>query len=121
MDSVYSDDITEGTNSFGLSALINVVCVWDALICQNKKVFAAAKWYCDGIETIIEALYSDRLNKFTTINVNRYKELIDPENPNGYMKLFEKEIEQACKGIYIDTSDACIDCGETYQVKEVHP
>lgn len=121
IDNITSDDITEGNESYGLTGIISSVCLWDALVCSNKKAFESAWLYCLGVETMIENIYSERFNKYTTIGINRAKELVDPENPHSYIAIFEKEIKQACEGIYIDESDACIDCNALYQVQEQHP
>jgi len=37
--------VTRGDNTFGLTAVLNIQCKFDSLICQNKTLFKLPLWY----------------------------------------------------------------------------
>lgn len=99
-------EITEKeNNTFGLSANIGILCGYDGIVCNNKAVFATALWYMMGAEMLTERIYSDRLNKYTTISRDRAKELRDE-----FEVIWKNELATALDGIQISSYDCCIEC-----------
>jgi hypothetical protein len=105
--------LTYGTNTFGLSAIYGSRCKWDNLICNNMDVFAESLWYCLGSETMVEALFSGRVNIVTT-----------DRKRNEYLKTevydvrYQQSLEQAAMNIEMDQADICIECNEPITIRE---
>jgi hypothetical protein len=97
-------------NSWGMIVTSTIGCSFEGLICANKNTFDAAYWNLLGLELMIEQIYTDRLNKYTTIRREEAKELRD-----YYQVEFDKYIEQAIEGISMDNFDCCLECNENYQ------
>ena len=110
--SIKQDDLTTSDSSFGMSGMFTVKCLWDAMVCQNKNLFTRAYWYCLGIELLTENIYSSKLNSYTTINLQKAKELRD-EYTTEYMK----SLAQACDNMHLDC-DCCVECNDTVQLVE---
>lgn len=102
---VTSDELTFTDNTYGLSAVFNVQCAWDGMVCQNKDLFARAYWYCLGVELLTEQIYSTKLNSYTTINLTQAKTLRDE-----FIQEYNKSLIQVCDNIHLDC-DCCIECG----------
>jgi len=102
------------SNTYGLSGIFNVVCTWDNLICQNKNIFARPLWYLMGIELLTEQLYSSKLNQFTTVNLQRAKELREE-----YQVEYAKAVEQIAGGFSLDC-DCCLECAGAVQLRETN-
>ena len=100
------------SDSYGLSGMFSVVCNWDALMCQNKTLFSRAYWYLLGIEMLTETLYSSKLNQFTTVNLQRAKELREE-----YQVEYMKALDQVAGGMKL-SCDCCIECSEPVQLRE---
>lgn len=77
--------------------------VVEYLIAENKTVFAEALWYLLGAELLLENKGSSRINRFTTIDRGKNKEL-----RAELMDVFLKELQVAVSGIDIHQS-ACTD------------
>lgn len=96
--------ITEGNNTYGLSAEISLHCSFDNVVCNNKKVFETAWWYHLGEEVMVTKLTSPRFN-LTTIDTKEAEQL------QGYfMSKTADELANAVDGIDLDTSDCCLEC-----------
>lgn len=108
---LFNAAITKGTNTFGLSGIVSLQCSWDQFICDNRQNFSTALWYLHGYEYLYERLYTTRLNKFTTIDLEKAKVLRDE-----FWKIYNEEMESALSGVYIK-EDCCVDCNA--QVKAV--
>lgn len=103
---------TFGNNTFGVSGIFSIVCNWDALICQNKTLFSRAWWYLLGIELITEVMYSNKLNQYTTVNLQRMDAL-----RAEYQVEYKKALEQLAGGFKL-SCDCCIECNEPVQLRE---
>lgn len=68
-------DITYGNDFFGLSAVISLVCSFEKLVCSNKIQFANAWMNILCAEIMFEAMFSDRVNRWTTIDRKKAEEL----------------------------------------------
>lgn len=106
-------DITKGQNIYGLTSVINVQCRYDALVCNNKDSFTLALWYLLGEELMDERIYSNRINRYTTVDVKKAKELKELFN-----KKYTEALAECCDNIDLDTSDACLECHDQVTVKE---
>lgn len=114
--SLTDDDLTKGSNIYGLSAIFTVECSYYALVCNNKFHFLDAWWYLLGVELTDERMFSPRKNVFTTIDADRGKRL-----RSHYQVEYENKIALACETVSLDLSDVCLDCNEPYQVREAIP
>ena len=106
-------DVEEVNNTYGLSSVFGVRCSYDNLVCDNKDVFKVALWYLLGHELMNERIYTPRLNRFTTIDLDKAKALRD-EFKNEY----EKELMNAIQGIKLNTNDCCLECDAQITYKE---
>jgi hypothetical protein len=100
------------STTYGLSGIFSVVCTWDNLICTNKSLFTRPYWYLCGIELLTEQLYSSKLNQFTTVNLQRAKELREE-----YQVEYMKALEQIAGGFNL-SCDCCIECSGGVQLRE---
>ena len=107
-------DMIYTSNTYGLSGTFSIVCSWDAVICQNKNIFARPLWYLMGIELLTEQLYSSKLNQFTTVNLQRAKELREE-----YQVEYAKAVEQIAGGFSLDC-DCCLECAGAVQLRETN-
>jgi hypothetical protein len=101
-----------GSNTYGMSGIFSIVCNWDALICQNKVLFSRAWWYLLGIEMLTELLYSNKLNQYTTVNLQRMDAL-----RAEYQVEYNKTLTQVAGGFKL-SCDCCIECNEPVQLRE---
>lgn len=108
----YDPNVTYTSDSYGLSGTFSIVCNWDALMCQNKTLFSRAYWYLLGIEMLTETLYSSKLNQYTTVNLQRAKELREE-----YQVEYMKALDQVAGGMKL-SCDCCIECSEPVQLRE---
>ena len=110
----FTNDALESqtTNTYGLTATFSIVCTWDNLICTNKSLFTRPWWYLCGIELLTEQLYSSKLNQFTTVNLQRAKELREE-----YQVEYMKALEQIAGGFNL-ACDCCIECSGGVQLRE---
>lgn len=104
-------------NTFGLGINFSAICSFDNLICESLILFTTAYWYLLGVEVINEALYTNRVNRNTTTDRQKYQELQDYYNVQ-----FETEIANAVDGIYLDNTDnCCFECLQIFKSKQRLP
>lgn len=101
----YTDVISEVSKCFS----INKDCDYDTLICNNKELLTNAWKYLLGTQLMIERLYSDRLNRFTTVDREMAKELKD-----FFQVEYEGYLKQAVQ--LFDVSDCELCCGGNPEV-----
>lgn len=94
------DFITEVTKCYKITRS----CDYEDFICENLELLANAWRYLLGNQLMIYRLYSTRLNRFTTIDLDQAKELMA-----FYQVEYEKALSQAVK--LIDFSTCCMQCG----------
>lgn len=99
------DFITEVTRCYKL----NAYCDYEDLICNNKQRLLNPWRYLLGNQLMQFRIYSTRLNRFTTVDLDSAKELL-----NFYQVEYEKALQSAVK--LIDTGDCCMDCGGNPEV-----
>jgi hypothetical protein len=76
--------------------------VIECLMCANKDLLAVALWYLEGVELMADRLYSDRVNRWTTIDRDEAREL-----QAFFHTEFERELGFAVRGFNLSTDD-CI-------------
>lgn len=72
----------------------------ECMACENADLLATSLWYLLGKELMEERIYSNRINRYTTIDVDEAKELRD-----HFQVSFEEELEAALQGIDVQNSD----------------
>jgi len=77
--------------------------ICECIICENRALLATSLWYLLGAEFMHERASSSRLNRFTTIEKSKAKEL-----RTELMELFHSELAVSVAGINIHSSD-CIE------------
>jgi len=105
--------LMELNNTYGLSGQIGTNCGFENVVCANKQMVANALLYAHGAELMIERIFSDRLNKYTTIDLKRAQEL-----QKYFAQTAAEELAAVLDGINMVTWDCCIDCND--QVQLVH-
>lgn len=120
--------IANGTNCFGLSAVVSAKCSYDTVVCQNMQQFAFAWQQKLGIEFMNYLIYSTRLNQWTTIKKERAIKLLqayelkyrggrDTETGLAY----PGTLPTAINSVYLDDMDCCLKCSGDIMFKESHP
>lgn len=95
------DFITEVTKCFNITRQ----CDYEEFICDNLELLANAWRYLLGNQLMIFRIYSPRLNRFTTIDLEQAKAL-----RIEYQEEYQKALAQAVK--LIDFSSCCyMECG----------
>jgi hypothetical protein len=79
---------------------INQRATVECIACENKDLLATSLWYLLGSELMVERIYSNRINRYTTIDEDEAKELRD-----HFTVEFEKELSLAVQGINVEESD----------------
>ena len=83
---------------------LNCDCDYDALICENLEVLTQAWKYKLGVWVLQFRINSNRLNRFTTVDVAQAKELLA-----HYQVEFEKSLSQSVLCMDISSCELC--CG----------
>ena len=107
-------DIDTG-NTYGVSVIFSVKCTYDNLICNNKNFFSSAWCYLLGAELMRERIYSSRINRWTTVDQSRAKDLrkeFEVMYKGGELDdvKYTGELNSAVYGIDLDQRDCCIEC-----------
>ena len=102
----YIDVINELSKCYKLQPY----CDYEDIICLNKTRLITAWKYLLGNQLMIFRLYTQRLNRFTTVDLKQAAELRD-----FYQAEYEKSLELAAKVMDI-SSCQCIECGGNPEV-----
>jgi hypothetical protein len=113
---VTAGTLATNTNLFGLSGIVSVKCTYDALVCANKSLFGTALWYLLGAEAMAERIYSDRINRYTTIQSDDAREL-----RSEWEHRFVDELQAAMNGISLSLNDCCLNCNQQVTVVDNIP
>lgn len=108
---VWNDSQKEAATRFKIDFITQVTkcykitrtCSYEDFICDNLELLANAWRYLLGNQLMIYRIYSTRLNRFTTMDMDQAKELRD-----HYQVEYEKALSQAIK--LIDFSTCCMEC-----------
>jgi hypothetical protein len=112
----YNGATVDVGNTFGVIGTFSLRCSYDAFICSNKQLFANALAYIALVEVMNERLHSDRINRYTTVDLNKARELRDE-----YMQMFQQELSDVISGIDISEQDCCIECDALIRTVEYVP
>lgn len=82
---------------------INQRATVECIACENKDLLATSLWYLLGAELMVERIFSDRINRYTTIDKQQAEELRD-----HFTLEFEKELGLAVQGIDVENSDCIV-------------
>jgi hypothetical protein len=103
-------------NTFGLTATVSIQCKYEQLVCNNKSLFATAFWYLLGAEALAERIYTDRINRYTTIDLNKAKEL-----RQEFEMSFAEELKSVLEGLDLNSADCCIECNQLVTSIDMQP
>lgn len=85
--------------------------VVECLICESRELFAVALWYLMGVELMIERTSSTRLNRFTTVDLDKAEKL-----KSEYFSEFQAALTDAVNSMNPVDSDCvengCLGCNE---------
>ncbi len=109
---IKDSDLTTGSSTFGMTGIYSIKCLWDAMVCQNKSLFTRSYLFCLGIELMTEQIYSTNLNSYTTIGLQRAKELRDE-----FVIEYQKALAQTCDNMHL-ACDCCVECSDSVQLVE---
>lgn len=86
-------------NCYQINERLTVECI----ACENSDLLSTSLWYLMGVELMTEVMYSNRVNRYTTIERDEAKELRD-----HYQVTFEEELKAALQGINLRESDCLV-------------
>jgi hypothetical protein len=92
-------------NGGGLNVKYIVYCSINKFVCENIRLFAQSLLWRIGIVVSHERRYGERLNKFTTMQLERAEELI-----GFYTEEYEKEMKESIKAQNIREDPYCFPC-----------
>ena len=98
-------ELNYANNTFGLVVSVGIQCDFSTLICSSKLLFALPLQYLIARELMTERIHSDRLNRYTTIDANKARELRDE-----FHSQYTQELTAVLDGINLNTADCCIAC-----------
>jgi hypothetical protein len=101
--------------TYGLTATLGLQCSYDVLVCNYMQNMAVAWWYLLGSELMKERIYTDRVNRYTTVDLEKARELTLSLH-NDYMN----ELLTFVDGIDLQR-DWCIDCDAIVRQVEFLP
>jgi hypothetical protein len=93
--------------------------VVECLVCENKELFSVPLWYLHGVELMIERTSSTRLNRFTTIDLDKAEQL-----KAEFFTEFQASLTDAVKSMNpsdSDCIDGCLECNQDVRWKEQTP
>jgi hypothetical protein len=122
LQSVFCFDVWGGTGSVeqvnggGINAKYVVFCSIEKFVCENINLFKyALQWKC-GVEIADERRIGEKLNRFTTMDVQRATELTE-----YFTKRYETEIMNVLKSQNIEEDAVCFTCKNTVHVQTALP
>lgn len=103
-------------NGGGLNVKYVVYCSAQKFVCENINLFAQALLWKIGVVISQERRFGERLNKFTTMTLERAEELMD-----FYKTEYEKEVKEVIKGSTIREDPYCFPCKRLVSYKSQVP
>jgi hypothetical protein len=110
---ITQQQLSQGKNSYGVSAIVGVQCRYDALVCGSKAVFCKCALVPFRRELMTERIYSERLNRYTTVDRSRAQEL-----RKEFKEEYLSQLELAVSGITLNHHDCCVECAAQVEWKE---
>lgn len=103
-------------NGGGLNVKYVIHCSAEKFVCENLNLFKNALWYRIGVELTDERILGNRLNRFTTVTIERAQEL------SGYFgSKYTSNISEAINSIKITEDPVCFSCKNTVMAKTLIP
>lgn len=93
--------------------------VVSCLVCADKDLFAVALWYFLGVELMIERTSSDRLNRYTTIDLEKAEKL-----KADFFTEYQAALSDAVQSLNVKDSDCiqgCVACNDNVRWIEQLP
>jgi len=112
--------VTEGnitSSNTGLMLTYNVECSVDNFICQRIDLFKNPILYKHGIEFCNEQIYSDRINRWTLLNVEEAKDLKE----NLLVPEYEQMMDNIFRDIRVRDRGECFECAKPVTYKTFLP
>jgi hypothetical protein len=109
-------NLVEGMNFYGMSGQISTGCAFDSILCNKRAAFKLVLWYLLGIELMNERIFSERLNRFTTIDMKKAEKMQE-----YFQEQFDKNMAACFDGIELTTWDGCIKCQAPVRLEHMLP
>jgi hypothetical protein len=106
----------EQFNGGGLNVKYNVFCSIDKYVCENINLFRQSLYYRIGLEIMAERRFGFRLNKYTTMTLERQQELW-----NFYSKQYENFLGVALDSQQLQEDPYCFKCQGVVGIKSEIP
>ena len=110
------DELTFANSTKGISGCWYMRCRWNNLVCCAKQEFAYPWSYMLGMEIMSERLSSDRLNRYTTIDIKTAERL-----RKEFSQTMETGLRSVLKQISISQYDCCVECNNALTIQEHDP
>lgn len=111
----YHGKVTQ-VNGGGLNVVYNITCSIEKFLCQNINLFTQAFLYAIGMEITKERRFGERLNRFTTMTLERAEELM-----MFYTETFEKHLRRSVQSQSIREDKYCFSCKHIVTSKSSTP
>jgi len=95
-------------NGGGLNVIFNSICSIDKVVEQNINIFKDAFWYRIGLELLHERVHSDRFTRWTTLDADRAKVLIE-----DYEFWCDQKLTNSIKSLRMKEDPICFACKPT--------
>lgn len=92
-------------NGGGLNVKYNVYCSVEKFACENINLFKQAFFFRIGLEITYERYLGNRLNKFTTMTLERQEEFTE-----FYQTKFTENLERAVRSQHMHEDPYCFTC-----------
>lgn len=106
----------EQINGGGLNVNYVVYCSVEKLVCENLNLFRTALLWRIGVELTAERRFGERLNRFTTMTIERAQELMD-----YYTTSYEREAGNVMKALNVPEDPWCFNCKNASYVQTSLP
>jgi hypothetical protein len=106
----------EQINEGGLDIKYNVTCSIDKFVCENINLFKTSLLWRIGIEITQERRFTENLNEYTTMTIDRATEL-----EGYYTNRYETELTNAIKSQNIQEDFVCFNCKNLVSTKTSLP
>jgi hypothetical protein len=115
--------VTQGSDAYAMSAIVSIGCDYDAFVCQNTELFAYSWAHCLASELMSELMFTDRLNRWTTVNrkeIDRMKAYFEVQYRGGTFEEIEYDgyLPTAIFGVNMDQDDICLECNDSYRFED---
>lgn len=99
-------------NNGGLNVKYNVFCSVEKYLCENINLFKQAYFFRIGLEIVFERRFGNRLNKFTTMTLERQDELM-----TFYNNSFNANLERSVRSTDMTEDPYCFSCKHLVSIK----